>query len=74
MLFPQDGRTPLYMASRQGRTDVVKALIEHKADPNITSEVSTLFTKPTTNKSFYMWIILDILQSDWSIANNLRNL
>ncbi len=36
----QDGETPLYTASRTGRFDVVKVLLEHKANPNVGSKVS----------------------------------
>ena len=40
-IFPiQNGETPLYIASRDGHTDVVKVLLEHKADPNASSKVS----------------------------------
>ena len=38
--YPQDGRTPLYTASSNGQTDVVRVLLENKADPNISDKVS----------------------------------
>ena len=37
---PQYGKTPLYTASSNGHTDVVKLLLENKADPNVSDEVS----------------------------------
>ena len=33
--------TPLYIASDNGHTDVVRILLENKATPNIGDEVST---------------------------------
>ena len=39
-LSPQDGDTPLYRASSNGHTDVVRLLLENKADPNISYNVS----------------------------------
>ena len=38
--YPQDGDTPLYRASSNGNTDVVRVLLENKADPNISYKVS----------------------------------
>ena len=40
LLSPQDGQTPLYRASDNGHTDVVRLLLENKADPNISDKVS----------------------------------
>ena len=40
LLFSQDGKTPLYIASREGHTGVVELLLQHNADPNISDEVS----------------------------------
>ena len=37
---PQDGDTPLYRASYEGLTDVVRILLENKADLNISTYVS----------------------------------
>ena len=36
----QDGRTPLYVASREGCLDIVKALIERRANVEATKTVS----------------------------------
>ena len=35
-----ESQTPLYEASSSGHTDVVKLLLENKADPNISDNVS----------------------------------
>ena len=40
LLSSQDGDTPLYTASSNGHTDVVRLLLENKADPNISDKVS----------------------------------
>ena len=40
LLSPQDGDTPLYIASLFGHTDVVRLLLENNADPNISDNVS----------------------------------
>ena len=40
LLFSQYGKTPLYIASREGHTGVVELLIQHNADPNISDVVS----------------------------------
>ena len=32
--------TPLYIASENGHTDIVRLLLENKADPNIDEEVN----------------------------------
>ena len=40
---PQDGDTPLYRASSNGHTDVVRILLENKADPNISDKVGYSF-------------------------------
>ena len=40
LLFPQDGQTPLYIASLFYHTDVLRLLLENKADPNISNKVS----------------------------------
>ena len=40
MLFLQYDETPLYIASANGHTDVVRVLLENKADPNISDNVS----------------------------------
>ena len=34
--FPQSGSTPLFMASQNGHTDVVKILLANGADVNLT--------------------------------------
>ena len=36
----QDGETPVYAASFIGHTDMVKLLLENRADPNISNTVS----------------------------------
>ena len=38
---PQDGNTPLIWAVREGHESIVVLLLQHKADPNISDEVST---------------------------------
>ena len=38
-LHMQDGKTPMYIASQHGHTDIVRLLLENKADPNISDEV-----------------------------------
>ena len=38
--YPQDGDTPLYRASSDGHTDVVRLLLRNMAHPNISSKVS----------------------------------
>ena len=40
LLFSQDGKTPLYIASWKGHTGVVELLLQHNAVPNISDEVS----------------------------------
>ena len=40
LLSPQDGDTPLNTASSRGHTDVMRVLLENKADPNISDKVS----------------------------------
>ena len=40
LLSPQYGDTPLHEASSNGHSDVVRLLLENKADPNISNEVS----------------------------------
>ena len=40
LLSPQNGQTPLYVAAIIGDTDVVRLLLENKADPNISNKVS----------------------------------
>ena len=40
LLSLQDGKTPLYIASDTDDTDIVKLLLENKADPNISDNVS----------------------------------
>ena len=40
--FLQDGITPLFMASQEGRTSVVDVLLRHGADPNLPKTVSIL--------------------------------
>ena len=40
LLSPQDGDTPLSGASYDGHTDLVRLLLENKADPNISDKVS----------------------------------
>ena len=39
LIIIQDGETALMWASAHGHTDTVKALLEAKADPNITDKV-----------------------------------
>ena len=39
LLSPQDGWTPLYAALISAHTDVVRVLLENKADPNIGEKV-----------------------------------
>ena len=39
LIIIQDGETALMLASGGGYTDTVKALLEAKADPNITDKV-----------------------------------
>ena len=41
--FPQRGQTPLLMATRKKKTDMVKELIEAKVDLNHMEEVSVTF-------------------------------
>ena len=41
-LFLQEGNTPLYNASLNGRTEVVKILLASNADPNIKNDVSRM--------------------------------
>ena len=36
----QDGYTSLMLATQRGHVDIVKALLDAKADPNITDKVS----------------------------------
>ena len=40
LLSPQRGKTPLFTASSSGHTDVMRLLLENKADPNISDKVS----------------------------------
>lgn len=40
-----DGYTPLITASREGRTDIVRLLLVHNADPNIRCEAFNTFPK-----------------------------
>ena len=40
LLSPQDGWTPLYTALLSEHADVVRLLLENKADPNIGEKVS----------------------------------
>ena len=40
LLSSQDGKTPLYAASSNGHTDVMRLLLGNKADPNISDKVS----------------------------------
>ena len=45
VLSLQIGETPLYEASRNGHTDVVRILMENKADPNISDEVRPFYMR-----------------------------
>ena len=40
LILPQDGQTPLYIASKTGRTAVVQLLLRLLADVSISDEVS----------------------------------
>ena len=39
----QSGATPVYEASFVGHTDIVRILLENKADPNISTNVSCCY-------------------------------
>lgn len=39
--FMQDGRTALYIATQEGDEDIVRLLLEAKADPDLQDEVVT---------------------------------
>lgn len=39
--FMQDGRTALYIATQEGHEDIVRLLLEAKADPDVQDEVLT---------------------------------
>ena len=41
-LFPQDGDTPLHDAAYWGHLDIVKFLIQHRADPSLRNKVSVI--------------------------------
>ena len=45
-LLLQDGETALMLASGGGCTDTLKALLEAKADPNITNKVKLQWIPP----------------------------
>ena len=40
----QLGFTPLYMASQENKEDIVRYLLEHGADPSLTTEVNKYTT------------------------------
>ena len=42
LLFPQNGKTPLYVASENGHTDAMKFLQEYKANFDIRNKVSSI--------------------------------
>ena len=41
-MFVQDGLSALILATQNGHVEVVQALLDAKADPNITESVSVL--------------------------------
>ena len=57
LLSPQDGQTPLYTASYRGHTDVVRILLENKADPNISDKVSCSVKTISNGHHFTLWTI-----------------
>ena len=46
-MFVQEGLTALMLATQKGYVKVVQALLDAKADPNITERVSILFLVTT---------------------------
>lgn len=42
LIIVQDGLSPLYVASREGHTEVVDILLKKGADPNLTCTVGGL--------------------------------
>ena len=47
VVFVQNGLTALMLATQNGHVQVVQALLDAKADPNITESVSILFLANT---------------------------
>ena len=57
LLSPQRGWTPLYTASLSEHTDVVRVLLENKADPNISDKVSCSVKLVANGHHFTLWTI-----------------
>ena len=45
--YYQNGDTPLHIASDRGAVDIVKMLLQHKAEPNAQNKVAKLFILDT---------------------------
>ena len=52
LLSPQDGIIPLYVASDNGFTDIVRILLENHADLNISDGVSHLSLSAVNKNHF----------------------